>query len=171
MTKLAIPAFLLMALMASTASAAHPHTDPAPPTVCDLTQLDCWGPNKKCNIKFRNETGEGSGSGGGTELNQKSEASVIKVSARKEDDTRAGSNTLEISAGSSKHMNLDKKKNFLYIKLQRLTKFSGSTRVKLTCNDVKTTLNGNGICKAFVGNNNMGKFLVVACNGNEVVAY
>ncbi len=162
MTKLAIPAFLLMALMASTASAA---------TVCDLTQLDCWGPNKKCNIKFRNETGEGSGSGGGTGLNQISEASVIKVSARKEDDTRAGSNTLEISAGSSKHMNLDKKKNFLYIKLQRMTKYTGYTRAKLTCNEVKNTLNGSGICKAFVGDNNMGRHLVVTCNGNAVVAY
>jgi len=96
---------------------------------------------------------------------------VIKVSARKEDDTRAGSNTLEISAGSSKHMNLDKKKNFLYIKLQRLTKFSGSTRVKLTCNDVKNTLNGSGICKVFVGDNNMGRHLAVTCDGNKVIAY
>ena len=161
MTKLAIPAFLLMALMASTASAA----------VCDLTQLDCWGPGKKCNIKFRNETGEGSGSGGGTGLKQISEASVIKVSARKADNTRAGSNTLKISAGDSKHMNLDKKKDFLKIRVTRETKFAGSTRATLSCAEVKTTLNGNGICKAFVGNNNMGKFLVVTCNGNEVVAY
>lgn len=171
MTKLAIPAFLLMALMASTASAAHPHTDSAPATVCDLTQLDCWGPNKKCNIKFRNETGEGSGSGGGTGLKQVSEVSTIKVSARKADNTRAGSNTLKISAGDSKHMNLDKKKDFLKIRVTRETKFAGSTRATLSCAEVKTTLNGNGICKAFVGNNNMGKFLVVTCNGNEVVAY
>lgn len=171
MTKLAIPAFLLMALMASTASAAHPHTDSAPPTVCDLTQLDCWGPNKKCNIKFRNETGEGSGSGGGTGLKQISEVSTIKVSARKEDNTRAGSNTLSILGGDNGHLNLDKKKNFLKIRVIRETKFAGYTRINLSCANVKNTLNGNGICKAFVGKNNMGKFLVVTCNDNAVIAY
>jgi len=171
MTKLAIPAFLLMALMASTASAAHPHTDSAPPTVCDLTQLDCWGPNKKCNIKFRNETGEGSGSGGGTGLKQISEASVIKVSARKADGTKAGKNTLSIAAGSNKHLNLDKKEDFLTIKLRRMTKYTGSTRTNLTCKEIKNTLNGSGICKVFVGDNNMGRFLVVTCNGNQVVEW
>lgn len=166
MTKLAIPAFLLMALMASTASAGHDA-----PTVCDLTALDCWGPDNKCNIKFKNETGEASGSGGGTGFEQVSEVSTIKVSARKADNTRAGSNTLKILAGDSKHMNLDKKEDFLKIRVTRETKFAGYTRATLSCAEVKTTLNGSGICKAFVGKNNRGKFLVVTCNGNAVTTF
>ncbi len=44
----------------------------------DIQSLPCWGPDKKCNIKFRNHTGRASGSGG-SEYNQKSQAKTVKA--------------------------------------------------------------------------------------------
>ncbi len=139
--KLTIPTVLLMTLMSSAVYAQ-----------CDITDLSCWGSGKKCNIKFRNETGEASGSGGGSYLNQKSQVATIKVSARKADGTRAGSNTLKILAGDAKTMNLDKKKDFVRIKVQNTTNFSGATQVvNLDCQGVRQVLQGNGVCKVFWG--------------------
>jgi hypothetical protein len=156
MKTLAISAFLLTGLISSAASAQ-----------CDLTGLECWGPHKKCNIKFKNETGMGSGSGGGTGHDQVSSVATIKVSARKGDNTRAGSNTLQIAAGANKTMNLDKKQGFDKIRIENVL---GGRSPKLTCDDIKKTLNGSGICKVFKALDPDGiLWLAVTCNNAEVV--
>ena len=138
---------------------------------CDITDLPCWGPDKKCNIKFRNLTGEASGSGTGTWLNQKSMAATIEVSARKADRSRAGSNTLEILAGASKTLNLDKKKDFDSIRIQNTTNFSGAVlRVRRTCDAIRTTLQGSGTCKVWWGCASAGDcWTAITCSGGDVV--
>ncbi len=151
---IAIVGFLLTAWMAPVAFAGK----------CDLTDLDCWGPDQKCNIKFKNETGMGSGSGGRTGYEQISSAATIKLSARKEDGTRAGRNTLQILAGADKTMNLDKKNDFNSIRIDRL-----GSQAQLFCQDIKTTLKGNGVCKVFVGQIFGKSQTVVNCDNGNVL--
>jgi hypothetical protein len=73
--------------------------------VCDITNLPCWGPESKCNIKIVNNTGESSGSAGG-HFNQVSWAVTVKALALKPDGSRAGGNTLEILAGLEHSANI-----------------------------------------------------------------
>ncbi|MEL6377445.1 MAG: hypothetical protein AAFQ04_09635, partial [Pseudomonadota bacterium] len=47
---------------------------PSAVAACDISETKCALNGGKCNIKFRNQSGEGSGSGGPTELWQKSAA-------------------------------------------------------------------------------------------------
>jgi len=161
--------FLLTALMAPTVNA-----------VCDLTSvspaLTCLEKGKKCNIKFKNVTGLGSGAGGATGYNQEGYASTVKISARKEDKTRAGSNSISIAAGQDKTFNLDKKKDFEYIKVQRNTGL-GVKVAKINCEEIQTILSGKAHCKVFVGYHILGfrgsghgeQHTVVKCDGGSVV--
>ncbi len=151
-------AFLLTAMMATTAFAEP----------CDLTGLDCWGPHKKCNIKFKNLTGLDHGAGGGTGYEQVTYAATIKISARKADGSRAGKNSLSILAGADNTLNLDKKENFADIRIERKTGYGFKT-ARLRCNDVKSTLNGDGLCKVFVGQATGRTFTIVTCDGGNVL--
>jgi hypothetical protein len=117
--------------------------------VCDITDLPCWGKGSKCNIKFSNNTGKASGSGGGTGYRQYSAAATTKVKAVKENGNRAGKNSLEILAGATGTLNLDKKSNFNGINIVATT-IDGTPEVTLTCEQVRQVLAGSGKCKLFI---------------------
>lgn len=139
----------LTALFIGTAiSLAAPTASSEP---CDISQTKCVLNDGKCNIKFRNVTGQSSGSGNGTDLSQRSYAVTIKVKAMKDNGNTAG-NVLSIDAAANKTMNIDKKanKDFKNIKV---TSVSNRTiaPVTLNCEAVKAVLNGNGTCKIFHG--------------------
>ena len=118
---------------------------------CDISQTKCALNDGKCNIKFRNVTGQTSGSGNGTDLSQRSYAVTIKVKAMKDNGNTAG-NVLSIDAASNKTMNIDKKanKDFKNIKVTSVTNRTIAP-VTLDCGAVKAVLNGNGTCKIFHG--------------------
>jgi hypothetical protein len=122
---------------------------------CDITTTKCHKNNGKCNIKFRNITDQATGSGKGTYLTQKSLAQQIRVKAVR-DDGKAAGNILNIEAGTSKTMNIDKKynKDFAQIRLSAPT-FKTGNGITMTCNEVKAVLNGNGTCKVFNGATNL----------------
>ncbi len=118
---------------------------------CNIKGLDCWGSGSKCNIQFKNNTGESSGSGGSL-YNQKSFAVTIKVHGIL-NGSKTG-NKLEILAGDAKHKNLDnlvKKEGFDSIEIEQTSASSlldyQRNKVKRKCVDIKKTLNGNGTCK------------------------
>lgn len=141
---------------------------------CDITTTKCHVNNGKCNIKFRNITDQATGSGKGTKLTQKSLAQQIRVKAVR-DDGKAAGNILNIEAGTSKTMNIDKKynKDFVQIRLSAPT-FDTVNGITLTCNQVKAVLNGNGTCKVFNGSTNlqMQSFrsqLGFSCDGGAVL--
>jgi len=120
---------------------------------CDISTLACKDKGNKCNIRFRNLTGEGSGSGGGTKFNQASAAETIYITAIQDDGSKAGSNRISIDDLQDKTMNLDKKTDFAYIRIQARTKagaFGGDNDIKMGCGDIKATLEGNGVCKVFI---------------------
>ena len=135
-----------LALFAATAFSA-----PVANAACDISQTKCALNGGKCNIKFRNQTGIGGGSDGGTKLDQESSAQIIRVKAAKESGKPAG-NVLTIEAGTSKSLNLDKKakKNFDRIRISSPT-LSSVEGVTMTCAQVQQVLDGSGTCKIFHG--------------------
>jgi hypothetical protein len=155
------------------ASAVVAGTAPAlAASTCDITDLSCWGPGKKCNIKLRNKTGLAGGSGAG-EHNQISRAATLRVSARKPDGEKAGSNVITITAGDNKTLNLDKKTDFSEI---RITAFD-TAKVTMGCADIRGTLKGSGRCDVIAATK--GKvtmsdvptfYLAYKCAGGDVVS-
>ena len=138
--------------------------------VCDITTVDCWS-NGKCNIDFRNKTGEASGADKGTVLDQSSAAQTIKVKAKKNNGNTAG-NTLSITAGAKSTMNVENKydKNFDFIRVSSTNGVTSS--VTLSCSTVKKVLAGSGSCKIFHGEDpattNFYR-LGYSCDGGSVV--
>ncbi len=148
-------------------------TAPAASADCDITGNDCFK-NGKCNIKFRNMTAEGSGSSSNTKLTQRSGAQIIRVKAVKDNDKAAG-NIINIEAGTSKTMNIEKKynKEFAKIRISSPT-LAGTTGVTMSCTDVNKVLAGNGACKVFNGfrtnaSGNIVYQLGYRCDGGNVV--
>ena len=148
---------------------------PSAVAACDISETKCALNGGKCNIKFRNQSGEGSGSGGPTELWQKSAAQGIKVKALKENGKTAG-NVLSIDAGASKTMNIDKKANKSFAKI-RITAptMDDVEAITMRCDQVQAVLNGNGTCKVFVGQTPIGEIhgyykLGFNCDGGNVAA-
>ena len=125
---------------------------PASAQACDISDTKCAVNGGKCNIKFRNRTGDSSGSDGSTNLNQRSSAQTIVVKAKKANGNKAG-NKLQIPAGTSKTMNIDKKanKDFQDIQISSQDNGFGVGKATMPCADVKAVLNGNGTCKVFHG--------------------
>ncbi len=125
-------------------------TAPTANADCDITANDCFK-NGKCNIKFRNLTGESSGSSSKTNLTQRSMAQIIRVKAAK-DNGKAAGNILNIEAGTSKTMNIEKKynKDFDKIRISSPT-LAWTDGVTMSCEDVNKVLAGNGTCKVFYG--------------------
>ena len=140
---------------------------------CDITDTKCYKNNGKCNIKFRNVTGQATGSGSGTMLTQKSLAQQIRVKAIKDNDKAAG-NILNIEAASSKTMNIDKKYNKGFAKIRISAPFFDTVNgVTMSCETVKAVLNGNGTCKIFNGATdyqatNMRSQLGYSCDAGKV---
>lgn len=131
----------------------------------------------KCNIHFKNKTGDTGGSDGSSNLEQTSAAQTVNVRARK--DARGQSekvgNQLSIAAGARKTMNLDKKakKDFHDIRIYSKTNSSTVRSVVLRCEEIKAVLNGNGTCKIFHGvrvnkNPNVNFYLGYQCDGGKV---
>lgn len=137
---------------------------------CDITTLPCWS-NGKCNIDFRNKTGEASGADKGTSLDQTSAAQTIKVKAVQSDGDTAG-NKLSITAGAKNTMNMENKydKNFETV---RVSSTNGITSgVSLSCSVVKKVLAGSGSCKIFHGEKAGSSntfYLGYSCDGSSVV--
>ena len=135
----------------SFAALAFSVLSPAAFAACDISETKCALNGGKCNIKFRNVTGEDSGSAHGHPLKQTSLTQTIKVKALKENGNRAG-NALTIYAGDSKTMNLEKKakKNFAKIRMASPNMETVKSKT-MSCDHVNAVLNGNGTCKVFYG--------------------
>ena len=118
---------------------------------CDISQTDCWINDGKCNIQFKNRTGDSGGSDGDSNLNQTSSAQTITVKAKDSHNDKTG-NKLNILAGASKTMNIEKKakKDFDYIHLSSAD-FGQVNSSKISCEEVIEVLDGNGTCKVFHG--------------------
>ena len=147
---------------------------PANAQACDISDTKCAVNGGKCNIKFRNRTGDSGGSDGSSTINQRSSAQIVVVKARKGDGSKAG-NKLKIQAGTSKTMNIDKKANKNFWEIQILSKDNGSIvhDVKMPCENVKAVLNGNGNCKVFHGQRQASRgefnyYLGYQCDGGKV---
>ena len=111
--------------------------------VCDITAEKCWT-DGKCNIKFKNKTGESSGYAKNTGVDQRSIAQTITIKAARDNGDAAG-NKLTIAAGASKTMNIENKyeKGLDHIRVK-----SGGTdeSVSIKCSDVQKIIRGNGTC-------------------------
>lgn len=138
-----IGGFTIAAAFAATASIASAD--------CDIRETKCYQNDGKCNIKFRNRTADLGGSDGDSYLDQRSSAQIVRVKAAKENGNAAG-NILNIEAGSSKTMNIDKKwkKDFAKIRISSPT-LSDVDGVTMSCDHVVQVLDGNGTCKIFYG--------------------
>lgn len=136
-------------LVIATAMAA-----PGASAECDISETKCAVNGGKCNIKFRNKTGDSGGSDGSSNLDQRSSAQTIQVKAVDNDANRVG-NKLQIVAGASKTMNIEKKagkKNgFDAIRLTSQDYSGAVESATMTCKDVQAVLDGNGTCKVFHG--------------------
>jgi len=120
-----------------------------PASACDITSLSCWA-DGKCNIQFKNHTGEANGDGSGTSISQVSAAQTIKVKAEKSDGSKAG-NKLTIAVNASNTMNMENKYKKKFSTIQVSSTNSITDGFSMTCNTVKKILNGNGSCKIFHG--------------------
>ena len=69
--------FMAAGLSLATALAA-----PVASATCDITQTKCWINGGKCNIQFKNRTGDSGGSDGTSNLDQTSSAQTITVKAK-----------------------------------------------------------------------------------------
>jgi hypothetical protein len=146
---------------------------PIASATCDISDTKCALNGGKCNIKFKNRTGDTGGSDGSSNIDQTSSAQTIVVKARKDNGNKAG-NKLTIVAGASNTMNFDKKadKNFEDVLISSQAYGGAVKSVSMSCEDVKAVLNGNGTCKAFHGQKSKGAtikfFLGYQCDGGNV---
>jgi len=140
---------------------------------CDISQTKCALNGGKCNIKFKNRTGDSGGSDGGTSLQQNSASQAIQVKARKSNGDKAG-NKLVIQLEASKTMNIDKKakKDFQDIRLSSDNAPAMYKSSTMSCQDIVAVLNGNGTCKVFHGTLKEGEevkgLLGYQCDGGNV---
>ncbi len=139
--------------------------------LCDITNLPCLTPGKKCNIKFRNHTGEGSGSGGST-YNQVSRARTIHIRVRGTDGRKLG-NQISITAGGKKTMDVGLRESDgignITIRVGKIGELSDeSMTIAWSCQELKYVLNGKGNCKVFVFKKH-GKYnAAYSCNGSSI---
>ena len=141
-TILASAAFLMASALAAPVASA----------TCDISDTKCAVNGGKCNIKFKNRTGDTGGSDGSSNIDQTSSAQTVVVKARKDSGDKAG-NKMTILAGASGTMNFDKKakKNFDNVQVLSEANSGVVSAVKISCRDIKTVLDGNGTCKIFHG--------------------
>ncbi|MEO1659937.1 MAG: hypothetical protein AAFR51_03030 [Pseudomonadota bacterium] len=143
-------------------------TAPIASAACDISQTKCALNGGKCNIHFRNRTGDAGGSDGTSGLSQTSSAQTIIVKARDPSGNPTG-NSLHIVAFSNKTMNITKKthkKNgFKTIKLASQDFGAQIASASISCDEVIAVLNGTGICKVFHGHTNTGQ------NDGDAIGY
>ena len=146
---------------------------PAATAQCDISETECALNGKKCNIHFKNRTGDTGGSDGSSSLNQNSAAQAVSVKAVDEHNNKVG-NKLVIQAWDKKTMNISKraKKGFDGIRItsdNAPVMYNGS---KIKCADIVETLNGTGICKLFHGTRKRGGeiegIIGYQCDGGDV---
>ena len=147
---------------------------PMASAACDISDTKCAVNGGKCNIKFRNRTGDSGGSDGGSNLDQRSSAQTVNVKARKRNGDKAG-NKLSIEAAASGSMNFDKKakKNFQDVRLYSKMNGDYVGAVIMSCEEIKAVLNGSGTCKIFHGTKHSSKtekefFIGYQCDGGNV---
>ena len=141
-------------------------TAPTASADCDITTTKCHQNDGKCNIKFRNQTGVLSGSNA-TSIDRQASAQIIRVKAVKDNDKAAG-NILNIEAGTSKTMNIDKKYNKGFAKIRISSPTLTVTGITMSCAHIKTVLNGDGTCRVIAGKAGGGGQLGYQCQGGEV---
>ena len=156
-------AFGLSGLMAAPLASAE----------CDISETKCALDGSKCNIHFKNRTGDAGGSDGSSSLDQRSAAQAVEVKAIDEDGDRVG-NKLVIQESSSKTMNISKKANKGFDRIS-ITSDNAPVMYKgsyMTCDDIIETLNGSGICKLFHGTRKNGGqvegIIGYQCDGGDV---
>ena len=125
---------------------------PVASATCDISDTKCALDGSKCNIHFKNRTGDTGGSDGSSNISQTSSAQTVVVKARKDNGDKAG-NKLTIVAGAKNTMNFNKKadKNFEDVLISSQAYGGAVKSVAMSCEDVKAVLNGNGTCKIFHG--------------------
>ena len=148
-------------------------TVPAASATCDITQTKCWTNGGKCNIQFKNKTGESGGSDGTSNLNQTSSAQTITIKAKDSNGDKTG-NKLNIYAGASSTMNIEKKYKKGFDKIQiSSTDINMVNSVNMSCEEVIAVLEGNGTCKVFHGvvtnsASSIAYYLGYQCDGGNV---
>ena len=127
---------------------------PAASAACDISQTKCALNGGKCNIHFRNRTGDTGGSDGSSNIEQTSAAQTVKVKARtgKDEGSKQVGNKLTLPAGTKKTMNLDRKAKMGFHEIRIYSQNHKDTRsIVMSCDVIKAVLNGNGRCKIFHG--------------------
>lgn len=140
---------------------------------CDISETKCAQNGGKCNIHFKNRSGDTGGSDGSSSLTQNSAAQAVSVKAVDKNNNRVG-NKLIIQAWDEKTMNVAKKakKGFDGIRItsdNAPVMYDGSY---MNCADIIETLNGTGICKLFHGTRKQGGevegIIGYQCDGGDV---
>ena len=127
---------------------------PTASAICDISQTKCAVNGGKCNIHFRNRTGDKGGSDGSSNIEQTSAAQTVKVKARtdKSEGSKQVGNKLTLPVGTNKTMNLDRKAKMGFHEIRIYSQNHKDTRsIIMSCEDIKAVLNGNGRCKIFHG--------------------
>jgi len=121
-------------------------------SVCDISETKCVVNGGKCNIHFRNRTGDSGGSDGSSKLEQSSAAQAVQVKAIDKGGNRVG-NKLVLQVNEKKTMNIDKKakKNFAEIRIKSDNAPGMYAGSEISCEEIIQILNGNGNCKLFQG--------------------
>ena len=148
-------------------------TVPAAIAECDISQTQCALNGKKCNIHFKNRTGDTGGSDGSSDLDQRSAAQAVEVKAIDDKGNKVG-NKLVIQVSSKKTMNITKRdeNGFDRIRITSQNAPKMYDGVTMSCAHIIETLNGTGTCKIFqgtwaVGGDNHGR-LGYQCDGGDV---
>ena len=126
-------------------------------SVCDISAAKCAQNGTKCNIHFRNRTGDSGGSDGSSKLEQCSAAQAVQVKAISKNGNRVG-NKLVLQVNEKKTMNISKKarKDFAEIRIKSDNApglYAGS---EISCAEIIQILNGTGTCKLFQGTRKSG---------------
>ena len=140
---------------------------------CDISTAKCVVNGGKCNIHFRNRTGDSGGSDGSSKLQQESAAQAVQVKAVNKNGNRVG-NKLVLQVNEKKTMNIDKKANKDFAAI-RLTSDNAPGAYKgslLRCDEIIKILDGNGTCKLFAGKERTAgrayRYIGYQCDGGNV---
>ncbi len=117
-------------------------------SVCDISGAKCVVNDTKCNIHFRNRTGES----GSSKLEQSSAAQAVQVKAIDKGGNRVG-NTLVLQVNEKKTMNISKKarKDFAEIRIKSDNAPGMYAGSEISCAEIIQILDGTGTCKLFQG--------------------
>ena len=148
---------------------------PSASAACDISQTKCALKGGKCNIHFKNRTGDVRGSDGSSDIRQSSSAQTVNIKARNDDQKKVG-NKITITAGASKTMNVSKKAKMDFEDIRIYSKDFAKKPVRsvvIRCEEIKAILNGNGTCKIFHGvrSENLpvwNYFLGYQCDGGKI---